>query len=74
MVPLNHDFISTCLDTCGNTRYFAFKMPKSAMEIKFAMRRVVEFPLDEMWNFHETGMAFSQAVTFPQDMTLDLHT
>ena len=54
MVLLNYNFIYTCEYMHGNTGYFACKMLKFAVEIKIYMRPVVEFLLDEMWNFHKT--------------------
>ena len=48
IVLLNHNFVSTHVDTCGNMRYFTCKMPKFAMEIKISMttRRDVNFSQD----------------------------
>ena len=73
MVPLKYNFNSTQVDMGGNMRYFACKMLKFAVEIKYlhemswgiSTRWDKEFPRD---------MAFSQDGTFPWDMTLDLHT
>ena len=43
------------------------------MEIKISMRQVMKFTLDEIWNLRTRDMAFSQDVTYPQDVTLYLH-
>ena len=50
-VPLNYNFISTCVDMRGNMQYFACKMP--LMEIVISLRQDVAFPQDEMWHLHE---------------------
>ena len=52
MVPLNYNYISTCMDTSGNMRYFECKMPKFSVEIKVFTRQIMEFLLDRTWNFH----------------------
>ena len=67
-VLLNYNFISICMDKCDNTRYFACKITKFAVEIKLYTWQVMEFPLDvtksfhkmwcfhKMWHFHETWL------------------
>ena len=52
-VTLNYNFISAHMDMCGNTRYFTCKMLKFAIEIKISTRRIVEFPLEKTWIFHD---------------------
>jgi len=53
-VPLNYNFISTCVDTHGNTRYFACKMPK------FPMENIISTWWDmALWLFYETRHGIS---------------
>jgi len=54
MVLLNYNFISTHVDTRGNTRYFAYKMQKFPVEIIISTWQDVVFPHDETWYFHMT--------------------
>jgi len=53
-VPLNYNFISTRVDTRGNTWYFVCKMPNFPVENIISMWRDVAFPRDDTWLFHVT--------------------
>jgi len=62
MVLLNYNFISTHMDTHGNTRYFTCKMQKFPMEIIISTRRDVVFPRDETWHSTRQVIAFARDV------------
>jgi len=58
-VPLDYNFISTHVDTRGNTQYFACKMPKFPMENIISTWRDVAFPHNKTWLFHKTRYGIS---------------
>ena len=57
MVPLNYNFIFTCVDTCVATQYFACQMPKFPVVFYISMRHDVALP----------GVVFTQEVAFTHD-------
>ena len=57
MVPLNYNFIFTCMDTRDATQYFACQMPKFPMVFYISTRHDVALP----------GVVFTQDVAFTRD-------